>query len=281
MGRNAHHDIPWAELPVFLALAHEKSLSGAARRLGIDRTTVARRIDALEATIGRRLFERHSGQFGLTLVGRKAFAAAERANQELTFFGSLQGRESHPHGKVRLSLPAHLAFTLAEHLTRFQRLNPDIMLELTATDRQASLVHHETDVAVRLSPDAPKGMTKYKLGSVQLQLYQKVGDVQDGTRYISFPGADGIDRYIKNTLPNAEIVLSVDGYVAMREYIARGAGIGLLPSDFGDQDNRLCAVSGPLYDDELSIWLICLPEQRRLYRIQTLMSFLRAEFAAG
>ncbi|GAA6179255.1 LysR family transcriptional regulator [Shimia sp. NS0008-38b] len=280
MGKNAHQDIPWSELPIFLALAREKTLSAAARRLAIDRTTVARRIQALEATMGRALFDRTDGNFQLTLLGRKAFSAVERANQELSFFGQALGGERHPLGKVRLSIPPHLAFSLAEPLTRFQSENPQILLELKATDQLASLMRHDTDVALRLSLEPPKGMTRYKLGVVPLRLFERAGGQSDLTRYISYPGADSIDKTIKSILPNAEITLSIDGYVPMREAIAQGAGVGMLPSDFGEEDPRLTPVSDRLYDNDMFLWLICLPEQRRLTRIQTLMSFLRAEYAA-
>lgn len=280
MGKFAHQTIPWAELPIFLALAHEKTLSGAGRSLGIDRTTVARRIDFLEKTLGRALFDRHDGKFQLTQIGRKALAATERADQELAFFGQTLGSERHRLGKVRLSMPPFLVVMLAEPLAQFQSKHPDILPELTATDQLASLMRHETDVALRLSLDPPKAMTRYDLGPVPMRLYASAAMSSDRSRYLSFPGEDRIYPEISEILPDARIVLSVDGYLPMRELIATGAGIGMLPAHFGNQDPRLEAISGNLFKNDMHLWLICLPEQRRLARIQTMMSYLRKEIPA-
>ena len=277
MGKNAHPQIPWAELPFFLALASEKTLSGAARRLEIDRTTVARRIDALETAVERALFDRLDGKFELTPLGRKAFAAAERANQELSLFGKPMGYERHAMGKVRLSLPAQFSLTLVEPLARFQRENPDILLELTATDRVASLLRYETDVALRLSHRAPHDLASHNLGPISYRYYHRKEQIPDLTRYITYPGGDKIMSEVKDVFPKAEITMSVDGYIPMREFIAHGVGFGILPQDFGDADPRLMGVSQAITKHEINLWILCLPEQRRLHRIQKLVQFLRFE----
>ena len=277
MGKNAHPQIPWAELPFFLALASEKTLSGAARRLEIDRTTVARRIDALETAVERALFDRLDGKFELTPLGRKAFAAAERANQELSLFGKPMGYERHAMGKVRLSLPAQFSLTLVEPLARFQRENPDILLELTATDRVASLLRYETDVALRLSHRAPHDLASHNLGPISYRYYHRKEPTPVLTRYITYPGGDKVISEVKDVFPKAEITMSVDGYIPMREFIAQGVGFGILPQDFGDADPRLMGVSQAITKHEINLWILCLPEQRRLHRIQKLVQFLRFE----
>ena len=277
MGNNAHPGIPWAELPIFLALAHEKTLGGAARRLNIDRTTVARRIDTLEATVERALFDRVDGRFELTPLGCKAFAAAERAHQELSFFGKPMSTERHAMGKVRLSLPLQFSLTLVEPLARFERENPDILLELTATDRMASLRRYETDVALRLSRNAPRDVASYDLGAVSYRYYHSTDTTPDLSRYITYPGGSKVMAEVLDLFPDARIVMSVDGFIPLREYIAQGVGFGILPSKLGDADPRLVAVSAPIAEHQLRLWLICLPEQRRLHRIHKLVQFLRSE----
>ena len=277
MGKNAHPEIPWAELPFFLALANEKTLSGAARRLGIDRTTVARRIDTLEAAVERALFDRLDGKFELTPLGRRAFAAAERANQELALFSKPLGYERHAMGKVRLSLPAQFSLTLVEPLARFEHNNPDILVELTATDRVASLLRYETDVALRLSRRAPHDLASYNLGPVSYGYFNRKVKAPDLSRYITYPGGDKVMAEVNALFPSAEVTMSVDGYIPMREFIAQGVGFGMLPQDFGDADPRLMRVSKPITEHRMNLWLLCLPEQRRLYRIQKLVQFLRSE----
>jgi DNA-binding transcriptional LysR family regulator len=278
MGKTAHIEIPWAELPIFHALAQGKTLSAAAQTLGVDRTTVARHIETLEAEMGRALFERLDGKFELTLLGRKSFAATERAFQELSVFGQSPGAEQHPLGKVRLSLPAHFCLSMAEVLARFQREHPDLLLELTATNRRASLQRYEADVALRLSNNPPPGMTKDKLGTVRFCLYRCATTPLDLTCFVSHPSAQEISPKIRRVLPDAKIVLSVDGFIQIREYIALGVGIGMLPKALGDKDARLLPVSPEVFEEKLPLWSLCLPEQKRLLRVQKLMRFLRREF---
>lgn len=280
MSKFAHYEIPWSELPFFLALARAKTLSAAARQLGTDRTTVGRRADVLESRLSRALFERIEGRFELTQFGRKTFAAAERAEQELLSLGLSATRERHPKGKVRLSLPEQFSLTMIETLVRFTQKNPDILLEHTATDRYASLKRYETDVALRLSRKAPPDLAATGLGYISFRLYGSAIAERDDNRYLTHPGADEISPRVAELFPNAEVVISVDGLGAMREYIAMGAGIGLLPTHLGDVDTRLEAISPPIHEREFQLWILCLPEQKSLYRIQTLTRFLKTELKA-
>ena len=83
MGVFAQMALPWADLPFLLMLTRAGTLSGAARLLKLDRTTISRRIDQLEKTLGETLFDRSNWRFSLTPYGRRVFAAAESAEQEL------------------------------------------------------------------------------------------------------------------------------------------------------------------------------------------------------
>lgn len=277
MGNFAHPDIPWSELPFFLALAREKTLSAAARQLGTDRTTVGRRADVLESRLNRALFERIDGRFELTQFGRKMFAAAERAEQELLSIDPLASRERHPKGKVRLSLPEQFSLSMIEILVRFAQKHPDILLEHTATDRYASLKRYETDVALRLSRKAPPDLSAIGLGYISFKLYRSAASASGTNRYLTHPGADVISPQVRHLIPSSEIVISVDGLGAMREYIAKGAGVGILPTHLGDVDERLEAISPAIHEREFQLWILCLPEQKSLYRIQTLTRFLKSE----
>ena len=84
MSKNTHMNLPWSEVPILLALMRGKSLMAAASELKVDRTTVARRLERLEASLGLQLFERLNGKLEPTEHGRRLFSIAERAEQELS-----------------------------------------------------------------------------------------------------------------------------------------------------------------------------------------------------
>lgn len=281
MGKFAVPDIPWAEIPTFLALKSEKTIGGAATLLSVDRTTVSRRLGAMETRIGRALFDRVEGKFELTQLGRKVAAAAERAQQELVVFDQSHASERHHLGKVRLSLPPHFSHFTAGPLARFQRENPDILLEISATEKLESLARYETDVAVRITARSPSDTKTYNFGPIFHRLYRSKSGPYDLTRYIALVGYEEIEPEISDQLPDAETVMVVDGYILMREYIAQGVGIGLLASSVGESDPRLEPVSDFKIESDLQTWLLCLPEQYRLRRVQTLMHFLRRELSSS
>ncbi|UGA53573.1 LysR family transcriptional regulator [Vibrio sp. VB16] len=281
MGKIAHKGIPWAEMPILLALAEEKTISGAAKKLSVDRTTISRRIEAMELKVGRKLFDRIDGKFELTSLGRKAAAAVERAQQELAVFDQSLANERHYLGKVHLSLPPHFSITMAEPLARFQRDNPGILLEVSATDTLKSLKQFETDVAIRVAARVPQGTTAYDFGPIFHCLFHSADKPVDLTRYISLAGFDDMGPEVRAHLPDAEVVMSVDGYVLMREYITQGVGVGLLPNSLGIEDSRLTIIPNFKVESELRTWLVCLPEQRRLHRVNTLMQFLQREMSSA
>ena len=280
MGKNARTDIPWAEIPILLALADTKTISSAAKKLSVDRTTISRRLEAMELKVEYKLFDRVDGRLVLTPLGRKAVAAAERAQQELAIFDQSLSNERHYLGKVHLSFPPHFSITLAEPLARFQRENPGILLEVSATDTVKSLRQFEVDVAIRVAAHAPRETMAYDFGPILHCIYYSAEKQVDFSRYITLAGYEDMGDELCAKLPDAEVVMSVDGYVLMREYIAQGVGVGLLPNRLGSKDSRLSVVPDFTIESKLRTWLICLPEQRRLHRINALVQFLQREMSA-
>ena len=277
MGANAHPRLQWSDVPFLLALGREKTLSAAARHLGVDRTTVARRIDALEAGMGQALFDRIEGVYELSQQGRKAFSAAELAEQGIAEFVGNLGARRHIRGKIRLTYPTQFSIALVDLFIKFEQNYPDIHLELVATDRQVDLDRYEADVALRLSRKQPADLHCLKLGSTPLRLYCASSSNSDFTRFLSPPGNRTIPPEVLKHAPDTEIVMSIDGFLPLREYIARGVGIGTLPCWLGDPDPRLVGISPELFNNEWQLWAVCLPEQRHLDRIKIFLNFLRKE----
>jgi len=270
----AHMNLPWADLPSFLAVARDGSLSAAAKTLLVDRTTIARRLDNLERMIKEPLFDRMDGKFVLTSFGRRVFAAAEEAERGLSFLGKSGLENIHQGGRVRVSLSEHLLLTLTDCFKGFASEHADILLELTATDRAADLNHFEADVVLRISRESLGGLFAKKIGKPFFSLYKPRGNTGAETLYIARPSETDVPKYLKSFIPNARMNIAVDGLVSMRELIANGTGAGILPNYFGDQDPRIERCSPPLPSLGFSLYLACLPEQRNLRRIKTFMGFV-------
>ncbi len=270
-GTNAHPILDWSEVPYFLALARAKTLSAAGRLINVDRTTIARNIDQIEGRIGTALFFRQDGQHILTELGRSLFASAERAETEL----GLPTMTGHAKGKVRLSLPSQFSVQITSILTKFVELNPDILLEISASDRLTSLHRYEADVAIRISQTNPRNLHADDLGKMSFGLYKSRTDDPASNLYLTHPGQDEVPESVSALLPNAEIAMSIDGHAMIQDFIAQGVGSGILPDHIGANDDRLDRIGQIATGAPYHVWLVSLPEQRHHPRVAALTKHLR------
>src|SRR3984957_17138707 len=145
--------LDWTDLHHFVVLAREGTLSAAARALGVDHVTVARRVGALEATTALKLVDRRTRSFALTEDGRRSAAAA--STMEEAAFGverAMQAAKPGISGEVSISAPPSLANALvAPRLSTLRRKHPGILIKLIGEKRSASLSRREADTSLRLS----------------------------------------------------------------------------------------------------------------------------------
>ena len=141
----------WGDLKVFITVARAGSTLAAARSLGVNQTTVARRIAALESALGARLFDRNQDGYRLSECGRQILAQAERVEVEAETLHRLIARRSRDlSGVVRVTTPEIFAnLLLTPWLPAFMDLYPDIKVEVVATDQRLDLMRGEADIAVR------------------------------------------------------------------------------------------------------------------------------------
>lgn len=162
----------WDDLRYLLALHDAGTLSGAARRIAVEHTTVARRIDALEAALGTRLFDRFPKRWSLTPAGESLIPHARRMEDDMHALMRAAGGATAPGGVVRVSAPPALAaYMLAPRLKGALRRLPGIELDLRAEARMTDLTRRESDIALRFQrPDAP-GLAVRLLANVEYGLY--------------------------------------------------------------------------------------------------------------
>ncbi len=143
----------WEDLRHFVTLAREGSLSAAARVLGVDHATVARRVAALEADTGMKLVDRRARSYVLTDTGRRvADTAAPMEDAAFAVERTALAAKASLRGDITISSPPSLTNALiAPHLLRLRQRHPGIRLTLIGEKRAASLNRREADIAVRLS----------------------------------------------------------------------------------------------------------------------------------
>lgn len=166
-------DIDWELWRSFLAVARTGSLSAAARILHLTQPTVGRHMDALEAAVGAPLFTR--SQAGLRpaptalalLPHAEAMAAAAEALAR-TASGEAEGER----GIVRLAASEIIGVeVLPSLLLPFRQAHPGIVLELAVSNRQENLLHHEADIAIRMTRPVQEALSARRIGEVGIGLY--------------------------------------------------------------------------------------------------------------
>jgi len=147
----------WDDVRIFLAIARERSLGLAGRRLGLDTSTVSRRLGALEEVLGALLFERTRHGLVATRTAEQMFVRAEEVEaSHARLLRAVSALEQVAEGTVRVSVPPGMADAfIVPALTRLRALHPRISLELDTSMRAVDLTRHEADLALRSM--APRG----------------------------------------------------------------------------------------------------------------------------
>jgi len=279
----------WDDLRFVLAVADAGSLAGAARELRITLSTAMRRLDAIEAGLSTRLFERHRGGYVSTDAGdlliqeAKAFAPRIDGLER-----QLQGRDQRLTGSVRLTTTyATVTYLLAQALADFSRARPGISVDVSESSVLQDLSHRQADVALRFCREPPEHWVGRQLGVTQYRIYARRGAaglpqartgidaLLSGSHWIEFGGTENrCSRWMRSHLQQDQVRLRVDAFSSMVALLRSGCGIGLLPTYVGTAEPELIAVSDDIEDLANPVWILTHPDLRRTARIQVFMRFV-------
>ena len=279
----------WDDLRYFVALARAGSLSAAARNLKAEHTTVARRVAALEVSLGAKLFERAAKGYRLTVQGEEFAELAYRIEGEVFGIERLaDASDAGIAGVVRVSAPPAIAsYYLTERLALLREAYPGIIVELIGDSRAANLSRREADIAVRLFQPEDGDMVGRRIGAFAHGLYgakSYLAATSDGDRqYLgyndsssTFPNSNGCCRSLRPALAFRSNELA-----CLHQAIVAGVGLGALPRFIGDSDERLQRV--PMRNEPRAtreIWLLVHSDLRRSSRVRVVLDHLAAQVLA-
>ncbi len=273
-----------------LAVARGGNLSAAARHLGINPSTVFRRLAALELRLGTRLFDRHGGRHEATVAGADLLAAAERIEAEMDGLERrLAGRDLRLTGTVRVTAPDDMVeHLLIEPLAAFHRAYPEIVLEMAIDNRMLSLTKREADVALRATSTPPENLVGRRVATLRSGVYGRRDQFAQAEGPISEPDLGGcpwvgweegglptsLGRWMSRHVPAEKLVYRANSLLNIFAACRAGIGLALLPCFLGDRAEELQRVA-PL-PEELSgeLWLLTHPDIRRMARIRAVTEFL-------
>lgn len=279
----------WDDVRVFLAVARSGQMLAAAKGLGLNHATVARRLTALEDALGSRLVVRRSNGSDLSPEGERFLAFAERMESEMLAAREATGeRDLAVSGTVRIGAPDGFGVGfLAPRLVLLTERYPGLRLELVPVPRAFSLSQREADLAVTLERPREGRLIAHKLTDYALGLYASaaylaeaglpetlddlrrhrlVGYVED---LIFTPALD----YTAEYLPDWRSGIAVSSAVGQTEAVVAGAGIGILHTFMARRHAGLVPVL-PAHRLQRSYWTVVHEDMHRIRRVQLVADFL-------
>lgn len=289
-------DLDWNDLPAFLAVARIGRLTTAAQRLGIDHSTLSRRLSGLEAALGTRLFDRRSTGFTLTAAGERLLGDAERMESlAITMRAHLDEASHRVGGTVRLGTPEGFGTDfLAPRLAGFVAAQPNLEIELVANPRSFSLSKREADLAVSMArPETgrlyARKLVDYALGIYASRAYRDAGEaIGSVADLVDHPWIGYVEdlqwtselNYLPQISPVIHPRVRISNIITQREAVRGGVGLGVLPHFMARDDPNLVAVL-PEVRLVRSYWLIAHAETRDLLRVKLVTEFLTQQVAAA
>lgn len=281
----------WDDLRIFLAAARSRTVSDAARKLGIDATTVSRRLDRLSGDLKSSLFESNSAGLVLSSHGQKLLVQAETVEHAIgVATGTLTGERSRLKGLVRISMSEGLAtWIVARNMPSFRELHPEISLELVTTNGFLNPSKREADLAITLARPARGHLIASKLSDYRLGLFaskdyaQKNGLPQSGEALSQHPiigyAPDFIYsdelRYLAEIGSKLETSLSSSSINVQHAMIHASSGIGVLPLFIGLRDPDLVRVLEDSAEITRSFWMVVHQDSRRIARVAAVVDWLK------
>jgi DNA-binding transcriptional LysR family regulator len=281
----------WTDLRFFLELARAGTLSGASRRLEVEHTTVARRIDRLELQLGSTLFDRSREGYELTEMGHAILPHAEAMESAvLAAQDQLSGNEIAVRGVVRLGVPEVLGVRIVTPLlARFLEHLPDLSIDLLVQPRFANLANREADLGVTLDPPNTGRYMVTRLTSFRVYLYGSPDYLARHApieRRADLAGHDFVD-YVQDRLASHELNfvdelgvkprrrLCCTGMMAQVEAAAAGLGLVMAPPYAVPRENCLVPILPDEVFVERSYWLVAPVDLYRLARVRAVWNLLR------
>lgn len=281
--------LDWDDLRSFLAIARHRTLSGAARALGVQQSTMGRRLDALEERAGVVLLQKTPSGYVLTEAGEAVLGHVERIEQEtLAIERTVTGRDVRLEGTVRLTATETMAVDilppiLAAFLARF----PGITLELVADSRALSLSKREADVALRMARPEGHELVVRKVGEIGYGVYasrtylERLGtpDLAAGApghrMVVGLEEGMGIAdmAWMARTLSEAFVALRTNSRYAHAAAAQAGMGVAGL-AHYLAAGRDLVRLDAEIRPPNREVWLAVHEDTRHTPRIRALMEAL-------
>jgi len=278
--------LSWDDLRIIKAIGESGALAAAAKVLGVNNTTMSRRLSLVEETLGVTLFDRRRAGYVPTPAGAELMALAERV--ELDIVGTVRRMSGHAHaGNLRVTTNDVLLGCLTSIIAGFQADNPSIRVEVIVSNDVLNLARGESDVAFRAATRPPSdNLYGRKIATIawaaygrrvdfiggwpsEIALYQQQQWVAYGPRLAGLLAA----QFTEQRVPEEKLVYRSDSVMGVSAAIRAGIGVGFLPCVHGDTTLDLIRVGPVIPEISDELWVLTHPDIRKSGRVYAFMTY--------
>jgi len=283
----------WDDLRIVAAVGRTRLPSAAAALLGLNISTVSRRLAQVEQTLGVRLFDRRRSGYVPTDEGAELIALGERVELDIvTVVRRVSAHDQGVTGTLRITTSDSLLLHFfTPIIAAFKAENPAIRIEVLVGNSALNLARGESDVALRATKMPPENLFGCRIAAIAWAPYGRRSDFAAGPpppdrlyqqQWVSYAAelsALKAFSHIESRVAPERIAYRVDSVASVGAAIAAGLGIGLLPCMLGDLMDDLIRVGPILPELTDDLWLLTHPDIRKAERVQAFMAFCAAATA--
>jgi len=284
--------LSWDDFVYVKAIADSKSLVGAAQSLGVDHSTVWRRLKQIENDLRSRLFNRSKSGYTLTPCGEDMVRLADGIAEDITAFERrTAGQDVRPSGELRITTnDMVLLHLLTDVLAGFRRAYPEITLDIIVSNTLLNLSKRDADVAIRATYQETRSLTGRCISPIAWAVFG--ANSFDGMRFdlltdpvrhtwVAFADDTALARPARwlneHGVDESRIVYKVNTLLGIAEAVANKIGLALLPCYIGEATPGIARLSPPLPELEGQLWIVVHPDLKRSGRVGAFLDFCEAE----
>ena len=287
------HTKGWDDYLYFLKVASCGTIKGASQELGVNYSSVFRRINALEEKLEVRLFERLKSGYRLTQAGEDILERVQQVEEHMNAIERLiQGKDVHLSGTIRISTTDTIGYYwLPPYIRRFKELYPDIILDVDIKTRFTSLSKREADIVLPAVNNQPDYMVGKKLAPIHVRLYasqayikqhgapKTPADIFDHRILLPNESLAGLpaNKWLRQHADEEKTAVCSDKLSGLYHLALQDMGLTVLPHYLGGADSRLVELMPLPEECNHHIWILTHPDIRFTARVKAFMQFMYRE----
>jgi DNA-binding transcriptional LysR family regulator len=275
-------NVNWDDLRYSFAVVREGSVTAAARKLGVNHTTVSRRVSALEQELGATLFDRSTAGWLLTPFGESILGSVQQMDEEVLAIRR-QAMADHQElsGRIRVTaVDVSFQSLLLPGLRAFIRKHPEITVDLIASDTSFNLAVHEADIAFRATNEPPPNVLGTRVGNFAVSVYATPELIERhqadpaSVGAMTMTGDSRIPPWLPRHFPSMAVRCTYNSLSVAFDLARGGIGFAMLPCGLGDMAPELRRVIPGFHEPGLDFWVLSHIDLRTTARIRIFRDFM-------